>query len=117
MQLVNDAPVANSQPVAVTALKLRDVVVLDIGSSGDFFDLSHNPLLPVQGKPRQRLAENFVVMTEYTNQLSPGVTMPVKPKCDPANIISLKSSAAVALFAGPNGRPRQGRELETAGKC
>ena len=39
MQLINDAPVANPQPVAVAALKLRDVVVLGVGVGSHFFDL------------------------------------------------------------------------------
>jgi hypothetical protein len=59
MQFVNDAPIANSQPVPVSPLKLRDVVVPAIGISGDFFDLPHDPLLPVQWKPGKRFREGF----------------------------------------------------------
>ena len=59
MQLVYDAPVANSQPVAVTALKLRDIVVLGIRIGGNFFDLLHHPLLPVHRKPGQRFSGGF----------------------------------------------------------
>jgi len=47
MQLVNDAPVANSQPIAVASLKLGNIVVLGVRVCGDFFDFSQNPLLPV----------------------------------------------------------------------
>ncbi len=36
MQFVNDPPVANSQAVTVSSLKLRDIVVLCMGSGGDF---------------------------------------------------------------------------------
>ena len=59
MQLVNDSPVANSQPIAVTALKLRDVVMLAIGIGRHFLDLLHNPPLPVHRKPGQRPGEGF----------------------------------------------------------
>ena len=59
MQLVNDPPVANSQPVTVASLKLRDVVVLGIRVGGNFLNLLHNPLLPVHRKPRERFGEGF----------------------------------------------------------
>src|ERR1022692_376044 len=47
MQLVNDAPVAHPQPVAVTALQLRDVAVHGVRVSSNLFDLCHNPLLQI----------------------------------------------------------------------
>ena len=59
MQLVNDSPVANSEPVAIASLKPGDVVVPGIGIGGDFLDLRHNPLLPVHRKPRKRLNKGF----------------------------------------------------------
>ncbi len=59
MQLINDTPVANSQPVALTTLKLRDIVVLAIGIGGHFLDLLHNPPLPVHWKPGQRFGKGF----------------------------------------------------------
>ena len=59
MQLVNDSPIANSQPVAIASLELGDVVVLGIGIGGDFLDLPHNALLAIRRKPRQRLSEGF----------------------------------------------------------
>ena len=59
MQLVDDAPIANSQPVAISSLKLRNVVVPAIGVSGNFSDLLQNPLLPVHRKPGKVLGEGF----------------------------------------------------------
>jgi len=56
MQLVNDSPVANSQPIAIASLKPGDVVVPGIGIDGDSLDLRHNPLLPVHRKPEKRLS-------------------------------------------------------------
>ena len=59
MQLVNDSPVANSEPIAIASLKPGDVVVPGIGIGGDFLDLRHNPLLPVHREPGKRLNEGF----------------------------------------------------------
>jgi hypothetical protein len=59
MQLVNDTPFANSQPVALATLKLGDVVVRGIGVGGNLFDLTHNPPLPIRRKPGKRFSEGF----------------------------------------------------------
>ncbi|MFZ0478481.1 MAG: hypothetical protein WAL71_04975, partial [Terriglobales bacterium] len=59
MQLVNDAPIANSKPIAIASLELGDIVVSAIRVNGNFFDLFHNPLLPVHGDPRKLLREGF----------------------------------------------------------
>jgi len=59
VQLVNDAPLANSQPVSFAPLQLGDVIVPGIGVGSNFFDLPHNPLLPVHRKPGKRLGEGF----------------------------------------------------------
>ena len=57
MQLVDDAPVADSQPVAIASLKLGDVDVSGIGIGGNCFDLPHDPRLPVHRKPGKRFGE------------------------------------------------------------
>ena len=59
MQLVNDPPVANSQPVALTSVKLGDVVMPRIRIGGHFFDLPHNSFLPVHRKPGERFGKRF----------------------------------------------------------
>src|ERR1700694_5230515 len=59
MQLVDDAPVANSQPVAIASLKLGHVVVTGVGIGCDSFDLPQNPLLPVHRKPGKVFGEGF----------------------------------------------------------
>src|ERR1700704_723546 len=59
MQLVDDAPIADSQTVAVASLKLGHVVVTGVGIGGDSFDLLQNPLLPVHRKPGKVLGEGF----------------------------------------------------------
>src|ERR1700675_3832850 len=59
MQLVEDAPVANSQPVAIPSLKLGHVVVTGVRIGGDSFDLLQNPLLPVHRKPGKSFGKGF----------------------------------------------------------
>jgi len=59
VQLVDDAPVTNSQPVAIASVKLGHVVVLGIGVGGHFLDLLHNPLLPVHRKPGHGFGEGL----------------------------------------------------------
>ena len=59
MQLVNGAPVAHPQPVAVTALQLRDVAVRGVRVSSNLFDLCHNPLLQIHREPGKRFSEGF----------------------------------------------------------
>ena len=59
MQLVNDTPVANSQPVALASLQLGDVVVPGIRIGGNLLDLPHNPFLPVHRKLGKRFRERF----------------------------------------------------------
>src|ERR1022692_3578151 len=51
MQLVDDAPVANPQPIAIASLEFAHIVVTGVGVSGDCLDLLHHPLLPVHRKP------------------------------------------------------------------
>jgi hypothetical protein len=53
MQLIDDPPVTNPQPVAIPSLKLLDIVVPSIWIGGDLFDLLDNPILPRRRKPRQ----------------------------------------------------------------
>jgi len=71
MQLVNDAPVAHPQPVAVTALQLRDVAVRGVRVNSNLFDHRHNPLLQIHREPGKCLAKDFVVTTLYTRILLP----------------------------------------------
>jgi len=59
MQVINDAPVTHPQPVTVTALKLRDVVMRGIRVSGNLFDLRHNPLLQIHREPGKRFSEGL----------------------------------------------------------
>ena len=59
MQLVDDAPIANPQPVAISSLKLGRVVVTGVGIGGDSFDLLQNPLLPVHRKPEKASGKGF----------------------------------------------------------
>ena len=59
MQLIDDPPVTNPQPVAIPSLKLLDIVVPSIWIGGDLFDLLDNPILPRRRKPRQGLGERF----------------------------------------------------------
>src|SRR6266853_2017524 len=59
MQLVDDAPISNSQPVAIASLKLGHVVVTGVRIGGDSFDLLQNPLLPVHRKPGKGFGEGF----------------------------------------------------------
>src|ERR1035441_3412318 len=51
MQLVDDAPVANPQPIAIASLEFAHIVVTGVGVSCDCLDLLHHPLLPVHRKP------------------------------------------------------------------
>ena len=59
MQLVDDAPIANSQPVAIASLQLGHVVVTGVRIGGDGFDLPQNPLLPVHWKPGKGFGKGF----------------------------------------------------------
>ena len=59
MQLVDDAPVANSQSVAIAPLKLGHVVMTGVRIGGDSFDLLQNPLLPVRRKPGKGFGKGF----------------------------------------------------------
>lgn len=56
MQLINHTPVTHPQPVPVTSLKLRQVVVRCVGVGSSLFNLRHNPPLPI----RRELGERFV---------------------------------------------------------
>ncbi len=57
MKFINDAPVADSQSVTISSLKLGDVVVTGVGIGRNFLDLPHNPLLPCRRQPGKRLGE------------------------------------------------------------
>ena len=59
MQLINHAPVANSQSIAIASLKLGDVVVPGVRVRRDFLDLLHNPLLPIHRKSEKGFGEGF----------------------------------------------------------
>jgi hypothetical protein len=69
MQLINDAPAANSQSISIASLKLGDVVVLTIGIGCNFLNLPHNPLLPLQREPGKGLGEGFCGDDSIHNQL------------------------------------------------
>jgi len=99
MQLVNDAPVANSQPVAIASLKLADVVVPGIGVGGNFLDFPHNPLLPVHRKPGKRFREGFCgddrvhlfIVTLSNNYRQAGNETPGCARLDSRGRLSLRS--------------------------
>ena len=78
MQLVNHAPVAHPEPVCITALKLREVVVRRIVIRRNLPDLRHNPLLPVRRELGDGLVEGFCGDDRVHSLLLLPVTLSVK---------------------------------------